>query len=74
MFDKSLLQSAHQFADHRLLPRLEIPGRDVLAAQIASLHNIAFYLRLVTMARQHIATGDFKPWKEAMVGKLQRRL
>ena len=44
------------------------------AAQIASLHNIAFYLRLVTMARQHIAAGDFKPWKEAMVGKLQRRL
>ena len=47
---------------------------EMLAAQIASLHNIAFYLRLVTMARQHIATGDFKPWKEAMVGKLQRRL
>jgi tRNA-guanine transglycosylase len=46
----------------------------MLAAQIASLHNIAFYLRLVTMARQHIAAGDFKPWKEAMVGKLQRRL
>lgn len=47
---------------------------EMLAAQIASLHNIAFYLRLVTMARQHIAAGDFKPWKEAMVGKLQRRL
>jgi len=28
----------------------------------------------VTMARQHIAAGDFKPWKEAMVGKLMRRL
>ena len=47
---------------------------EMLAAQIASLHNIAFYLRLVTMARQHIAAGDFKPWKEAMVGKLMRRL
>ena len=46
----------------------------MLAAQIASLHNIAFYLRLVTMAREHIAAGDFKQWKEAMVGKLQRRL
>ena len=49
-------------------------GSAAAQAQIASLHNIAFYLRLVTMARQHIAAGDFKPWKEAMVGKLQRRL
>ena len=47
---------------------------EMLAAQIASLHNIAFYLRLVTMAREHIAAGDFKQWKEAMVGKLMRRL
>ena len=47
---------------------------EMLAAQIASLHNIAFYLRLVTMARQHKAAGDFKPWKDAMVAKLTRRL
>ena len=33
----------------------------MMAAQIASLHNIAFYLRLVGMAREHIAAGDFKP-------------
>ena len=46
----------------------------MLAAQIASLHNIAFYLRLVGMAREHIAAGDFKPWKDAMVAKLTRRL
>lgn len=46
----------------------------MLAAQIASLHNIAFYLRLVTMAREHIAAGDFRPWKETMVQKLTRRL
>ena len=47
---------------------------EMLAAQIASLHNIAFYLRLVGMAREHIAAGDFKPWKDAMVAKLTRRL
>ena len=47
---------------------------EMMAAQIASLHNIAFYLRLVGMAREHIAAGDFKPWKEAMVAKLSRRL
>ncbi len=46
----------------------------MLAAEIASLHNIAFYLRLVGMARQHIIAGDFREWKEAMVTKLQRRL
>lgn len=46
----------------------------MLAAQIASLHNIAFYLRLVTMAREHILAGDFLPWKEEMVAKLTRRL
>ena len=39
-----------------------------------SISNIAFYLRLVGMAREHIAAGDFKPWKEQMVQKLTRRL
>ncbi|MFI3320169.1 MAG: tRNA guanosine(34) transglycosylase Tgt [Rikenellaceae bacterium] len=48
--------------------------KEMLAAQIASLHNIAFYLRLVGEARQHIIAGDFKEWKEVMVVKLARRL
>ena len=47
---------------------------EMLAAQIASLHNIGFYLWLVGEARNHIAAGDFKPWKDAMVAKLGRRL
>ena len=47
---------------------------EMLAAQIASLHNIAFYLRLVTLAREHIAAGDFAAWKEQLVPKLTRRL
>ena len=47
---------------------------EMLAAQIASLHNIAFYLRLVALARQHIAAGDFAAWKEQLVPKLSKRL
>ena len=47
---------------------------EMMAAQIASLHNIAFYLRLVRAAREHILAGDFKEWKEAAVAKLGRRL
>ncbi len=48
--------------------------REMLAAQIASLHNIAFYLDLVTQAREHIKAGDFKEWKELAIVKLSRRL
>ena len=47
---------------------------EMMAAQIASLHNIAFYLRLVTAAREHILAGDFKEWKTAAVARLGRRL
>ena len=47
---------------------------EMLAAQIASLHNTAFYLWLVGEARKHIIDGDFKQWKEQMVVKLARRL
>ncbi len=48
--------------------------QEMLCAEIASLHNIAFYLRLVRMAREHIIAGDFKQWKEQMVIKLTQRL
>ncbi|MEZ3443503.1 MAG: tRNA guanosine(34) transglycosylase Tgt, partial [Alistipes sp.] len=48
--------------------------QEMLAAQIASLHNIAFYLRLVGEARRRILAGDFKVWKDRAVAKLSRRL
>ena len=48
--------------------------KEMLAAQIASLHNIAFYLWLVGEARKHIIAGDFAQWKSVMVEKLGRRL
>ena len=38
--------------------------------QIASIHNLAFYLRLVTDARQHIVAGDFVQWKGSVIEKL----
>lgn len=47
---------------------------ELLAMQIASIHNLAFYLRLVKMARQHIIDGDFSTWKAEMVKKLSVRL
>ncbi|MBP5210796.1 MAG: tRNA guanosine(34) transglycosylase Tgt [Bacteroidales bacterium] len=49
-------------------------SQEMLAAQIASEHNVAFYLDLVRKARQHIIEGDFASWKEAVVSKLDRRL
>ena len=48
--------------------------KEMMAAQIASLHNVAFYLWLVGEARKHIISGDFAQWKSQMVEKLGRRL
>ena len=47
---------------------------EMLAAQIATEHNLAFYLNLVEQARGHIAAGDFKAWKDATVKKLDTKL
>lgn len=49
-------------------------AEEILAMQIASIHNLAFYLWLVGEARRHIIAGDFHAWKEDMVPKLSRRL
>ena len=65
------------FVDHTYtkayLRHLFVAG-EMLAAQIASQHNLAFYLHLVDQARAHIVAGDFAPWKEAMVRKLDVKL
>ena len=47
---------------------------ELLAMQIASIHNLAFYLWLVGEARQHIIAGDFCVWKSKMVEELGRRI
>ena len=49
-------------------------SQELLALQIASIHNLAFYLWLVGEARRHIIAGDFKQWKTDMVERVQRRL
>lgn len=49
-------------------------SKESLGAQIASLHNIRFYLWLVEEARKHIIDGDFATWKNQMVPKLERKL
>ena len=49
-------------------------AQEILAMQIASRHNLAFYLWLVGEARKHIISGDFKTWKEEMVINVTRRL
>ena len=47
---------------------------EYLALQIASIHNLAFYLRLVTDARQHIIDGDFTKWKSGIIDQLGVRI
>lgn len=47
---------------------------ELLAYQVASIHNLSFYLWLVTEARKHIIEGDFASWKNQMVPKLAQRL
>lgn len=51
-----------------------INAKEILGAQIASLHNLHFYLWLVTQAREHIIAGDFYEWKNKMVKQLAQRL
>jgi queuine tRNA-ribosyltransferase len=47
---------------------------EILAAQIASVHNLTFYLWLVGQAREHILAGDFLTWKNAIVKQTMQRL
>lgn len=49
-------------------------SEELLGPQIASVHNLGFYLWLVGQAREHIIAGDFATWKNVMVEKLSRRL
>jgi queuine tRNA-ribosyltransferase len=55
------------------LRHLIISG-EILGSQISSIHNLAFYMKLVTEARNNIENGNFKRWKEKMIKKLSVRL
>ena len=49
-------------------------AQELLALEIASIHNLAFYLWLVGEARKHIIAGDFTSWKSMMVKRVTNRL
>ena len=49
-------------------------AQELLALQLASIHNLAFYLRLVSDARKHIVNGDFTQWKRSVINDLGRRI
>ena len=49
-------------------------AKEYLALQIASIHNLSFYLQLVGDARKHIMMGDFTKWKRSVINDMQRRL
>ena len=51
-----------------------IHSKEILGAQIASIHNLSFYLWLVKEAREKIKKGTFTAWKNVMVGKLMQKL
>jgi len=65
------------FVDHQYskayLRHLTI-SKEMLGAQIASQHNLAFYMWLVAEARWQIQKDNFKSWKEEMVVRLKQRL
>jgi queuine tRNA-ribosyltransferase len=49
-------------------------ANEILGLQIASIHNLAFYLHLVKEARKQILAGNFKTWKDEMIPVLKQRL
>jgi queuine tRNA-ribosyltransferase len=51
-----------------------VKAKEPLAIQIATIHNLAFYLSLMQEARKHILAGTFIQWKNTMVPKLKNRL
>ena len=49
-------------------------ANEYLGKQIATIHNLGFYMWLVREARKHILAGDFREWKEMMVRNMSQRL
>jgi queuine tRNA-ribosyltransferase len=61
------------FYSKAYLRHLIISG-EILGSQIASIHNLSFYIKLVSEARKKIEEGNFKKWKDQMIIKLSARL
>lgn len=71
--DPVLNSYASSFYSKAYLRHLVI-NKEILGAQIASIHNLTFYLWLVKQARLKIVEGTFAQWKAEMVEKVKRRL
>ena len=69
-FGTSYVDSAYSKAYVRHL----FVSKEYLAKQSASIHNLAFYLDLVKVAREHIVAGDFYQWKDSIIPQLKTRL
>ena len=73
LIDDSLNNGVSNFHTKAYLRHL-IHSKEMLGSQIASIHNLSFYLWLVGEARKHIIEGDFSTWKDMMVKKVSTRL
>ena len=73
LIDPTLDNGSSNFYSKAYLRHLII-SREILGAQIASIHNLSFYLWLVKEARKHILANTFAEWKAIMVQKLVTRL
>ena len=68
---------AHTFVDteySKAYLRHLFAANEYLGKQIATIHNLGFYMWLVREARKHILAGDFREWKEKMVKQMDQRL
>jgi queuine tRNA-ribosyltransferase len=76
--DFSMLdENGTSYVDHfysKAYLRHLVHSQELLGAQIASIHNLAFYLWLVKEARNQIINGTFREWKNNMVPNLNNRL
>lgn len=73
LIDEKLDNGVSNFYSKAYLRHL-ITSKEMLGSQIASIHNLSFYLWLVGEARKHIIEGDFSIWKDKMVKKVTTRL
>ena len=62
------------FSSYKTYPYYLFNAGELLGPQIASIHNLSFYLWLVGEARKHILAGDFLSWKDEMVKQLDTKL
>ncbi|HEY8387185.1 MAG TPA: tRNA guanosine(34) transglycosylase Tgt [Parasegetibacter sp.] len=73
VLDEGIDSEISNYYSKAYLRHLFISG-ELLALQIASIHNLCFYLHLVKEARKHIVLGDFSSWKREQISILKTRL